>query len=177
MDNFREEIIVKKTGKALQTFLYVLCFAAIGVFGLFGLMGLAQLMSFNFSLPAVIYVLVGFGVAFLMWRYKDNLNTEYEYSFTNGELDFAKVMNLRRRKQLFSLRAADLEAIGEVGDDKYKRYSTMTDVKIHDLTLNPKEKQYFLYYIKEGTRRMVILECSEKMWEMIKNACPRLERW
>ena len=79
---------------------YVMSWFLLVCFGLVGLMGLSGLMALNFNVTNVVALVLGGGVAFLLFRYKDNFRIEYEYSFTNGEMDFAMVLGNARRKQL-----------------------------------------------------------------------------
>ena len=39
-------------------------------------------------------------LAVLLFLRRDRLKTEYEYTFTNGQLDFAQVYNNKKRKNL-----------------------------------------------------------------------------
>lgn len=174
MDNFKEEVVAQKGGKAYRTFLYILTYLFLVVFGVIGFIGLVSLMGMDFSLGPIIQLLLGFGAAYFLWRNKDHFSTEYEYTFTSGEMDFAKVLGGRRRRQLISLSLKDAEAGGSVGSDAYKRYSTMKDIKTIDYTLNEDAAKKFIYFIREGNKHLLIMECSEDMWKMIEKSNPRL---
>ena len=113
MDNFREEIIVRKQGKVVNALGYIVCWFFIILFGLFGMIGLTGIMGMDFTLANFIALLVGGGAAFLLWRFKDNFRIEYEYSFTNGEMDFAMVLGNNRRKNLTSVRMREVEAAAD----------------------------------------------------------------
>lgn len=92
MDNFKEEVVTRRQGRVLNALGYVMSWFLLVCFGLVGLMGLSNLMALNFDVPSVVALVLGGGVAFLLFRYKDNFRIEYEYSFTNGEMDFAMVL-------------------------------------------------------------------------------------
>ena len=100
MDNFKEEVVTRRQGRTLNALGYTLSWFLLICFGFVGIMGLSGLMALQFSVANVLTLLVGGGVAFLLYRYKDNFRVEYEYSFTNGEMDFAMVLGNARRKQL-----------------------------------------------------------------------------
>ena len=88
MDNFKEEIVVKRN-RTLDQILYGFCWISIVVFGLIALTsfyGIIGATGFNW-VSLVIAVVFG-ALAFLLWRNKDKLRTEYEYSFTNGDWTF-----------------------------------------------------------------------------------------
>ena len=92
MDNFKEEVVTRRQGRVLNALGYVMSWFLLVCFGLVGLMGLSGLMALNFNVTNVVALVLGGGVAFLLFRYKDNFRIEYEYSFTNGEMDFAMVL-------------------------------------------------------------------------------------
>ena len=78
MDNFKEEIVVRKQGRILNALGYSLSWMFIVLFGLIGMMGLAGIMNLQFNWQYFVTLIVGGGVAFLLWRYKDNFRVEYE---------------------------------------------------------------------------------------------------
>ena len=173
MDNFKEEIIVRKGGQGFKTLMFVLTYLFIVLFGILGFVGLSGVMGMNFTVSNFVLLIIGFGIVWFLWRNKDNFNTEYEYTFTGGEMDFAKVMGGRRRRNLLNLRLADAEVMGMVESDDYKRYSSMPGVKSIDFTLNHDSKKQFIYFIKEGNKFIMILECSDGMWDMMVKSVPR----
>ena len=68
------------------------------------------------------------GLAVFLFIYKDNLKLEYEYTFTNGTLDFAKVLRSARRKELGSMNVANVSACGHVAHDSFRRFLAQKDV-------------------------------------------------
>lgn len=173
MDKFHEEIIVKKSGRWINNLLYIFTWVSIILFGLMGLLGLFPILNGDFSVGNFVWLVIGGGVAFLLYRYKDNLNTEYEYTFTNGEMDFAKVLGNTRRKHLLTMRLKDVEAGGPAESDAFNRYSSMPGIKPQYMTLNGAEKQFFLYFIKDGKKHLLVLEPSETMTQLMHQANPR----
>ena len=99
LDNFKEEVIVKRN-RGLNSLMYVMCWFFMIVFGLIGLINLSALMGGNFNWQVIVQLVIFGGMAYLIWRYKDNYRTEYEYTFTNGDLDVSKVLGNTRRKYL-----------------------------------------------------------------------------
>ena len=47
---------------------------------------------------------------------------EYEYTFTNGIMDFAQVFNNRKRKPLGTMNIRNVEACGMVSSGSFRRY-------------------------------------------------------
>ena len=176
MDHFHEEIIVKKN-RTMQDVVYVISWIMIVVFGILGMVLLTPVInaiaSGNFDIFSIVLTVVMIGGAVLLYLYKDKLRTEYEYTFTNGDMDFAIVMNNSKRKALGTMRVKNVEAFGPVRSGAFIRYSTMKDVKISNWFLNRGSELYFFYFAKEGNKRMIVIEPSEEMVEMIKTYLPR----
>ncbi|NMD38581.1 MAG: hypothetical protein GYA87_07890, partial [Christensenellaceae bacterium] len=102
MDHFYEQVVIKKN-KTLLEILYFLSNVLMFVFGVFGLFAL-QTVLFAFSVQSLIIGVILIGLALLLFFKKGTLRTEYEYTFTNGELDFAKVFNNIKRKTLGTMK-------------------------------------------------------------------------
>lgn len=175
MDNFREEVVVRhKTG--FYTIMYYLTWVMIigcGLIAISALTGLMNMIGGQFdtqSLIMSIVMLVLFGGAgYMLWRNKDELRTEYEYSFTNGELDVAKVLNNSKRRYLTSLPLKNVESCGDVTHASFQRYLSMKDVKKHNWFLNRGAKLYYFYFTKKGVKHLIILELSDTMVELIRS--------
>ena len=175
MDNFKEEIVVRKQGRILNALGYSLSWMFIVLFGLIGMMGLAGIMNLQFNWQNFVTLIVGGGVAFLLWRYKDNFRVEYEYSFTNGEMDFAMVLGNSRRKQLLSVRMREVEAGGWVDGPTFSRYESMKEVKHLDYFLNSRQRLYYLFFIRDGKKQLLLMEPSQEMVDMMAKYSKVLE--
>lgn len=116
MDNFKEDIVSPRSN-ALGNVLYALCWVFIVLFGAYALMML-QVVMVQFSVLTLVTVAMAAACAVLLFFIKDQLKVEYEYTFTNGSLDFAKVFRQAKRKELGSMNvknvphAATLRAAG-----------------------------------------------------------------
>lgn len=170
MDNFREEVAVRRNA-GMYNFLYMLAWAAMVVFTLMamiGLSGVMGMMTAGFSvMPIVMLVLFG-GLAFLIFRYKDELRSEYEYVFTNGDLDVSKVLNNSRRRYLTCLAMKNVEAAGPVTGAAFRRYLTMPGIKKHNWFLNRDARLYFFYFVKAGVKHLMVVELSNEMVDLVK---------
>ncbi|MBE5762341.1 MAG: LPXTG cell wall anchor domain-containing protein [Clostridiales bacterium] len=181
MDNFKEEIVVRLGGRTMRILNKIAIYILLIVFGIIGIMGVSFVMQFDFSngfstIVGLAELIIGGGLAWFFWRKKDTVDTEIEYTFTNGEMDFAKVFGGRRRKNLFSMRIKEVEAGGLVESDSYKRYASMPEIKTIDLTLNENTVKHYLFFIKEGNKHLLLLECSNEMWDMLCQFNSRLDR-
>jgi hypothetical protein len=170
LDNFREEVAVRRNA-GMYNLLYMLAWVGMIVFALMamiGLSGVMGMMSTGFNImPIVLLVLFG-GLAFLIFRYKDELKSEYEYSFTNGELDVSKVLNNSRRRYLTNLKMKDVEAAGPVTGAAFRRFVTMPGVKKHNWFVNRDAHLYFFYFVKSGTKHLMVVEITNEMVDLVK---------
>ena len=171
MDHFMEEIVVKKN-RGLDEVLYIASAVIMVIMALLAVIQL-QLLLASFNLYAVIMVLVCGGSAVLLFLRRDRLRTEFEYTFTNGEMDFAKVFNNQKRKNLGTMRVKNVEAFGPVSSSSFQRYITMPGIKRDHWFLNRGAELYYFYFVKDANKRVIILEPSADMVEMIKKYLQR----
>ena len=171
MDNFHEEV-ASKYNKTPNNILYALCWVAIVLFGILAMMGLSSLMALQFSIAAVAYLLLFGGLAVLLWFKKDNLRVEYDYTFTNGDLDVGKVFGNARRHLMTSLSMKNVEACGLVTDPSFQRYITMNDVKKHNWFVNRDAVLYYFYFVKNNIKHIIVLEISNDMAVMLRPYLP-----
>ena len=120
MDHFKEDIVSPRSN-ALGNVLYALCWVFIVLFGAYALMML-QVVMVQFSVLTLVTVAMAAACAVLLFFIKDQLKIEYEYTFTNGSLDFAKVFRQAKRKELGSMNVKNVSACGHVAGDSFRRY-------------------------------------------------------
>ena len=170
MDHFKEEVVLPRNN-LLGNILYVLCWVLIVVFGLYGMLML-QMLMFAFNIGTILLTVLSIGAAVLLFLLKDHFKLEYEYSFTNGSLDFAKVMRSVKRKELGSMNVANVSACGHVAHASFQRFLSMKDVTKRNWFLNRDGNLFYFYYAKENKKNMIIIEPSEEMVEMIRHYLP-----
>lgn len=170
MDHFLEEVVVKKNN-TINRLLYYFSWIVMVLAALFASMNLGTL-GVNFNWMTVIMILLSGGVAVYIWFFHDRLLTEYEYTFTNGSLDFAEVYNNKKRKSLGSLNVKNVEAFGKVNSDSFNRYINMPGIKRMNWFLNREAELYYFYFTKDTDKKMIILEPSEEMVSYIKQYLP-----
>ena len=135
MDHFLEEVVVKRNN-TLNRILYYLSWAIIILSALTASITLGTL-SANFNWFSVAVIVISAGIAVYTWFFHDKLLTEYEYTFTNGSLDFAEVYNNKKRKSLGSLNVKNVEAFGKVASPSFQRFLSMPGIKRMNWFLNP----------------------------------------
>lgn len=170
MDHFLEEVAVKRNN-TLNRILYYLSWVMIVIFALIASMMLSTL-TMNFNWITLVIVLVSAGMAVYLWFFHDRLLTEYEYTFTNGALDFAEVYNNKKRKSLGSLNVRNVESFGKVSSSSFQRYLGMPGIKRMNWFLNRDAELYYFYFTKDSAKKMIIFEPSEEMVNTIKQYLP-----
>lgn len=170
MDNFKEDIVGRHSN-VLPNILYALCWVCIVAFGLYAMLML-QVLMMQFDVATLVIALLAAASAVLLFFMKDQLKLEYEYTFTNGSLDFAKVMRQAKRKELGSMNVKNVSACGHVAHDSFHRFLSMKDVEKKNWFLNRDGNLFYFYYVKESKKHMIIIEPSEEMVEMIRQYLP-----
>ena len=179
MDSFLEEVVVKKN-KNLQTLLLAGANILWVALGFWALVILESLISVIFSsgfnagyLIPIAQVIIFGGVAALLFLYRDRIRTEYEYTFTNGQMDFAQVFNNKKRKALGTMNVRNVEACGLVSSGSFQRYISMPDLKRTNWFLNRDSELLYFYFQKNGQKRIIIIEPSEEMVANIRKYLPQ----
>ncbi len=170
MDRFLEEV-VKKNKRGMDEVLYYLSWVLMIVCAVLGFM-FFQTVFYAFNLGTIIPTVVLLGIAAYCWFTHDKLRTEYEYTFTNGSLDFAMVFNNKKRKPLGSLNVAKVDAFGKVQSGSFRRHTSGNDVKHLRWFLNRESELYYLAFSKEGKKSVIVFEPSEEMVGYIKHYLP-----
>ncbi|MBR5225300.1 MAG: hypothetical protein IKV90_06535 [Clostridia bacterium] len=170
LDNFKEDIAVNRR-PFFNNVLYALCWVMIVIFALYAA-AMFQVIFMTFDIFTIVTTVLAAALAILLFIYKDHLKLEYEYTFTNGSLDFAKVLRAAKRKELGSMTVANVSACGHVAHASFQRFLSMKDVKKKNWFLNRDGNLFYFYYVKDNEKNMIIIEPSEEMVEMIKRYLP-----
>lgn len=173
MDNFMEEVVVKNN-RSMENALYIGAFVMMVISGFMGIISLnlllAAIMRQGFNSAMILEIIVTLftlGSGVLLFLYKDQIKTEYEYTFTNGALDFAKVFNNKKRKALGTMNVRNIEACGLVSSGSFRRYLEMPGVKKSHWFLNRDAELFYLYYVKDGSKNLLVMEPSEGLRKLI----------
>lgn len=184
MDDFLEIIAVRRS-QGLFTLLYYVCWLLIVVFALAAAFSLSGVVSVNPETGGMVFVwqnLLGAlafgGAAYVLWRGSDNCRVEYDYTFTNGNLDVCRVLNNKRRKYLTALEMKDVIRCGPAAGPAFQRTLKEPGIKCHNWFVNRDAKLYYFYFQRKGLKHMIVLELTDEMVAMIrsKKYLPR-EAW
>lgn len=173
MDAFHEEVVTKQR-RGLENIVYILANIMMVVFALFAMMQLSSItyiLAEGFSLEVIISIVMTLmmaGCAVLLYLRRDRIKTEYEYTFTNGQLDFAQVYNNKRRKSLGTMNVRNVEACGLVSSGSFNRYINMQGIKRTNWFLNREGELFYFYFTKDSQKRIIIIEPTQTLIDLIK---------
>ena len=170
MDRFLEEVVVKRQ-RLLEEIMYYLAMVMMVISAVVALM-LLQVIFYGFSVGLLISIVLFGGMAVYLFLFRDRLRMEYEYTFTNGALDFAQVFNNKKRKNLGSLNCKTVDAFGKVSGSSFQRFVSMPGVKQTRWFLNRDAELYYFYFQKDNNKRLIVLEPSEQLVEYIRFYLP-----
>lgn len=101
------------------------------------------------SCKNTILLPVACGLIFLWYFLQFRSNIEYEYSYFDGEIRFARVMNKSRRKALKSYTMSNVVQIAPNGDPSVSRYESDDQAKKKDYTSGKEGISYYDIVVKE----------------------------
>lgn len=119
------------------------------------LLGVANmLMACGSAIFAILFVLfAGLWYLLTFQSYK-----EYEYSYFDGEVRFARVMNKSRRKKLEVFSMNDVIAIAPAGDRSVYNYENDSNVKVKDYTSHKKDVPYYDLVVKNDAGSVLLIK-------------------
>lgn len=137
------------------------------IFG--GLVIACALLPFSLFRPTYgpFVFLVFAGVLYYTWYIVSGLNLEFEYIFTNGDLDIDKISNKRKRKRMASIRIPKISLFSELDAAKFDKKAF--DV-VYDAAQSFQSAQnYMIQYVnREGKKCVLIFTPNEKLVEAIR---------
>ncbi|NLD60002.1 MAG: hypothetical protein GX647_10145 [Clostridiales bacterium] len=172
MDDFLEQVVARKRRGASEALYYaawifLAVFAFVGLTNLTGMLYTGEDGGVRFSAVSLALGAAFLGAAFLLWKATFTLRTEYDYSFTNGVIDVARVMNRKKRAFLTTVETKELRAAGEAGSAVYQKWAREDGVKLHKWYVNGDAKLYFFAFERKGARHLMLLELNEEMAKLI----------
>jgi len=121
------------------------------------------------GLGVLITFAAGFGAVYLM----SFRNIEYEYVFTNGELDIDIIYNKSRRKRLFSAHVNDIEIMANAENNEHSGAFESFE-KLLDFSSGQTQPNTYLFMINYGSKRSkVVIEPNEKLLKAISGSISR----
>lgn len=165
MDNFAEQLVKNKPTKADKSRNIALIGLGIVLTIILALFGLLSLNRGIITLLAVILAIVIGIFTFFFYR---NTKIEYEYTFTNGELDIDKIINQAKRVEMLTVDVSKFTAFGKYDDNTSEETEDMTVILATDNIL---EHEFFADFPHEdyGNTRLIFAP-NEKLISAVTNA-------
>lgn len=157
MGIFENTILVKKRVSAVQLILaaalMLLCFScAIG-------------FLLSFQLLFVLLFLIAGG---LFYAVRATSRVEYEYSYIEGRLSFAKIKNKKRRKNLATIEMETLQLIAPKGAPELRNYHENMNIIKRDYTSGQEDhKVYEAIYTQGEDVVDIMFEPDDNMLDMM----------
>ena len=139
MDHFYEQLVTTyKTG------FYKIANGATFIFVLIAM------ASFSTNL---IFAIILLGVAGVCFFYKRNLFVEYEYQFTNGEIDIEKILEMKKRSRVATFHIKEVGLLAPEDSDAVKSYHNKPKSIVNCCT-NTSKARVYVAMITEGNNKM-----------------------
>lgn len=176
MDLFREES-VHKVDTGLNSLIYVLAWIGMVLFGVLAVMTFQAFINMiiqgSINLISLASSVVFAGLTILCFIVRNNQKVEYDYTFTNGTLDIAKIINNSNRKKLLSADIKEFEIIAPTSDDGFTRMLNHPGIKKYNYFLNRGGGLYYGVFTHNGNKSILVFEPSEEMVKLFKQVNPR----
>ncbi len=172
MDTFLEYLVQKKpTGLDVLKkigFILLATLVSLIVIVIFNFTQLSQFIG-SFSLLLVVGAFYG---AYILIR---NSNLEFEYIFTNGDLDIDKIKGRQTRKRLTSLSCKNIECMAKLDDPMYAaEFKNQSIETKFDAVYDPAAGNvYAVLYRAKEKQCLLTFQPPEKLVEAMKKFNPR----
>ena len=125
------------------------------------LSAIATMLGLYFFMPTAVFgILLGY---FFYTR-----NYEYEYSFFDDDVRFAKIINKSTRKKLPGYKMSEVIAIAPTGDPSVAQYEDDSKAKIRRLNSGAKDAKVYVLVAKgEKGLELVYFEPDEKYLDAV----------
>ena len=166
MDNFAEQLVKKNETSSDKTRRVMVMVVGALLTLTLGALAILQLRNPILSLLGLaLAAAAGYGT----YHYVQNTYVEYEYTFTNGELDVDKIIAKKKRREMLSTNIRQFTDFGKY-DDGMEESDDMTVIMATD---NIASHEYYADFTDEtvGSARLIFAP-DERMLENIKKALP-----
>ncbi len=130
------------------------------------ILAIATLMGVFLPFSAVLCIIFIVTTFIIM----GNKNIEFEYDYTNGSLEIAKIINNEKRKKIVSVESAEIRQIAAIGTNESLKYDNVK-MKIYDCSAHDEDvKDYILVAHNEEKNYdfKVLFSPSEKLINAMK---------
>ena len=124
--------------------------------------------------PPLFLGTIGFGL--LAWFLSTRVELDFDYAYTNGTIDVAKVYNKSSRKHFLSIEMKDVIVVGPVGSDSVRAYQGRGLKTIDCSSRNPEIKTYEIVFHdkkSDNAETIVLMDLEDDFLEAMKAVAPR----
>ena len=171
--DFKEDSASRKDS-ALSNAVYVVSYIFVFVFGLLGAIGFGQLIQWNFKIIYIVMFVVFGGGAVGLWFLKDLARVEYDYTFTAGSLDVARITNRKHRKKLLTVSMDNVDYVAPIGYKDFEKELKSPNLhKKYNCFVNPGPRLYYMIITRGGTKSILVFEPSRELLKLFAKYKPR----
>ncbi|WP_341878085.1 DUF6106 family protein [Defluviitalea saccharophila] len=160
-DIFKEQLVAKKRTSKDGMITALIILAAIVV----------ALAAFAF-IPQVFVFAVAIAAYGAYWLIQRQ-NIEYEYSFTNGELDIDQIINKSNRKRVVSVSVKEFDVMAHVEDKDHAHELTGFEKTLDFSSGEIKSNTYAAIFVHNNQKVKMIFEPNEEILKGIFHLIPR----
>ena len=171
-DCFYEQAAVRREKGPREALYYLMLVAAV-VLAVGAVWAAGRAFTEVAILPWAPAALGMLAVAAALFLFRGRLRAEYEYTFTNGELDLAVVYNNEKRRQLETVRLGECEAFGQVRGAAFGRIANDPSVTQLRRFVNRDAELYYFLCRQAGQRCVVVVEPDTELLGCIRRWLPR----
>ena len=123
-------------------------------------------------IPAIApFIMIAAGIG--AWFCMGYLRKEYEYAFTDGELDIDVIYNRSRRKRVFTAKVNDFEIMAHV-EDKMRTSEFQSAVEVYDYSSGEVNNDTYAFLLNyKGKRTKFIIEPNAVMLKAMATVLTR----
>lgn len=148
MDNFYEQLVTTYKTMNYKFISFIMYF--------FIILGLFMFFTLNL-IPGIVLLIVSGGLYF----YRRNLYVEYEYDFTNGEIDIDKILEMKKRTRVLTFSVKNVELLAPENSDEVKDFSGKP-TKVMKCYPSTTKETIYVAFITGGAERVQLKFVPDK---------------
>ena len=166
MDNFAEQLVKKEMSGSDRVKKGLILAGGISAVLI---LTAGSLLMLGHSLISFVGLILAAGAGYGTFFLLQSMNIEYEYTFTNGELDIDKIIAKKKRREMLSTNIRQFTDFGKYSDGMEES----ADMTVILATDNIASHEYYADFTDEnvGSARLIFAP-DERMLENIKKALP-----
>lgn len=165
MDTFIEKIVARK--KTKKDYVFIAGVLIVGLSAIFFILLFIKYLQ-QFIIPLIITDIYG------MFYFIKSRNIEYEYIVTNNYLDIDKIIDKKKRKQLFALKCDSIDIIAKVNSKFYNdEIKSIKKMEFVVSSMDNNDNIYFICTNHKGSKILIFFEPDQRMLERLRKYIPR----